>query len=517
MGKIKRMDQVRLILRTYQRCGSFKETARRLKMSKNTIKHYVKIAHRSSTDLDKILALEYKDFDVLFNHSSGSEEVFLEQEFFSKVPYWLKELRSPGVSRQLIWEEYRKGNAKGYSYSRFCAKLKRYLRSKDLTLALKHEPGDTLQIDFAGKKLSWVDPKTGEVTLCEVLVTVCPFSHYCFAIALPSQKVTDFIYGINQAFLFLGKLPKKILSDNLKSYVTTSDRYEPKFNELCVQLADHYNLELQATRPRKPKDKASVENAVRIVYQRIYAPLRNEVFHSIEEINRAIVDQLSIHNQIPFQKKEGCRKELFEQYEKPLMADLPNELFELKKSTKAKVQRNYHVFLGEEKNYYSVPHQYVGKQAIVFYNRTLVEIYIDRTRVAVHKRLAHRNSNVYQTHDKHLPKNHEQWKASQGYDGAYFIDQAAKVGEATKWLIQQVLIAKIYEAQTYNSCSGILHLAKRYSPQRVEKAALRCKKVGKGNYPMMKKILEKNLDQVEEALILKIPTHDNIRGPQAYQ
>jgi hypothetical protein len=62
MGKIKRMDQVRLILRTYQRCSSFKETARRLKMSKNTIKHYVKIAHRSSIDLDRILALDQEAF-----------------------------------------------------------------------------------------------------------------------------------------------------------------------------------------------------------------------------------------------------------------------------------------------------------------------------------------------------------------------------------------------------------------------------------------------------------------------
>ncbi|GLR16157.1 IS21 family transposase [Portibacter lacus] len=516
MGKIKRMDQVRLILRTYRRCGSFKEAARRLKMSKNTIKNYVKIALNSGEELDKIVALSEESFTALFHHDHNGHEGELEKTFLANIPLWLKELTRPGVSRQLIWEEYRKDNPQGYCYSQFCAKLKRHLRSKDLTIALTHEPGDTLQVDFAGKKLSWVDSKTGEVNECEVLVTVCPFSHFCFVIALPSQKVADFVYGINQALRFLGKLPKKILSDNLKSYVTTSDRYEPKFNDLCVQLADHYNLELQATRPRKPKDKASVENAVRIAYQRIYAPLRNEVFHSIEELNRAIIDQLAIHNQIPFQKKEGCRKELFEQYEKPLMAELPNELFELKKSTKAKVQKNYHVFLGEEKNYYSVPHQYVGKYAIVLYNRTLVEIYIDRTRVAVHQRLTYRNCNRYQTNDKHLPKNHEQWKASQGYDGAYFIKQAAKIGESTEWLIQQVLIAKIYEAQTYKSCAGILHLAKRFTPQRVEAAALRCKKVGKGNYPMMKNILAKNLDRSDEVLILKIPTHDNIRGPQAY-
>ena len=311
MGKIKRMDQVRLILRTYHRCKSYKETARRLKMSKNTIKNYVKIIHELGLELEMVLALDEQAFALLFNKDLSSPEEAMEQYFSLKVSTWSKELSLPGVTRQLIWEEYRKDHPLGYSYSRFCAKLQRYLRSRDLTLALNHAPGDTLQIDFAGKKLSWVDPSTGEIIECEVLVTVCPFSHYCFVIALPSQKVTDFIFGINQALLFLGKLPSKILSDNLKSYVTTSDRYEPKFNALCVQLADHYNIELQATRPRKPKDKASVENAVRIACQRIYAPLRNEIFHSLEQLNQAIRNQLAIHNQIPFQKKEGCRKEIF--------------------------------------------------------------------------------------------------------------------------------------------------------------------------------------------------------------
>ena len=150
MGKIKRMDQIRLILRTYDRCGSFKETARRLKMSKNTVKQYVKIALQTGEELDKIAALDEEDFSVLFILNHSSQETELEKSFLVNIPLWLKELTRPGVSRQLIWEEYRKDNSQGYSYSQFCAKLKRHLRSKYSTLALTHKPGDTLQIDFAG-------------------------------------------------------------------------------------------------------------------------------------------------------------------------------------------------------------------------------------------------------------------------------------------------------------------------------------------------------------------------------
>ena len=109
----------------------------------------------------------------------------------------------------------------------------------------------------------------------------------------------DFVHGLYQAFLFFTGLPQVILSDNLKSYVIKADKYDPEFNELCVQLAAHYQIGLSATRVGKPKDKASVENMVGTVYGRIYAPLRNHVFHSLEELNAAIRQQLSIHNSTP--------------------------------------------------------------------------------------------------------------------------------------------------------------------------------------------------------------------------
>lgn len=95
-----------------------------------------------------------------------------------------------------------------------------------------------------------------------------PHSQHTFAIALPSQRTADFVYGISEALRFFGDVPKVILSDNLKAFVIKSDRYDPDFNQVCVQLAEHYQVDIQATRPYKPKDKSSVENAVRIVYTR---------------------------------------------------------------------------------------------------------------------------------------------------------------------------------------------------------------------------------------------------------
>ena len=518
MGKIKRMDQVRNIITTYLDIRSIKGTARRLQISKNTVRQYLTKAKTYHPDLSMVLKLNEDELHKVIYEQVEKEFTEREAVFDSLVDYWIEELPRVGVTRQLLWEEYLEDYPQGYKYSQFCERLKRVIASKGVTIAMDHPPGECMQLDFAGKTMSWVDIKSGEVHCCQVLVAVMPHSQHSFAIALPSQKLPDFLEGINQALLFFGKLPKVILSDNLKSFVTKANRYEPDFNELCVQLATHYQLDLKAARSRKPCDKASVENMVKTVYTRIYAPLRNRVFHSMEEINEAISGQLIIHNQKNYQKKTGFRQQIYNDVELPVMRDLPNETFEVKHSTKAKVQKNYHVFLGEEKNYYSVPYKYVGKQSLIIYTRKIVEVYIDNQRVAIHKRLYDSGGYVYATQKNHMPRSHQEWRESSGQKAADFISWAKNIGPCCEWAIGCILKSKIHEPQSYRSCQGVQSLARRFTAQRLEAACKRCQSAQKANYKMLENILKSNLDQqTEQASSVCLPTHQNVRGPEAYQ
>ena len=519
MAKKKRMDQIKTLLRNYLANGSIKATARQLKVSKNTVREYIRRAEAYSADLSVLLELEEETLSRIVHAPHGSQADKRASVFEQKVEYWVGELRRVGVTRELLWQEYRTAHLDGYGYSQFCEHLRRQVAQRDLTLALEHKPGEVLMVDFAGKKMHWVDPGTGEEHACEVLVAVLPFSQYSFCIALPSQSLADFIHGLNQALLFLGALPKVLLSDNLKAYVSRPDRYEPTFTQLCEQLGAHYQIDLQAARVATPKDKASVENGVTQVYRRIYAPLRQEVFHSLEELNEAILGQLTRHNTQPYQKKSGSRLSLYEQYELPQMRPLPADMFEIKKIASAKVQRNYHVFLGQEKNFYSVPWQCAGKQSEVLYTSHTVEVYVAQKRVATHQRLSQRGPEYrYQTREEHLPRHHLEWKQAQGYDAAYFLEQGRLIGPATQWAIQQVLLGRIQEAQAYNSCKGILQLAKKYTPERLEQAAKRCQAAEKATYNMLKRILQLKLDQVEEQPVqLSLGLHENIRGCEYYQ
>ncbi len=518
MGKTLRMDQVTLIIKTYIATKSIKATSRRLKMSINTVRDYIRKGQTYSADLSKVLSLTSSEQLKIFYPSNQTQARERENTFAEQKDYWIKELCRVGVTKQLLWEEYRQEYPQGYGYSQFCERLKKEIGRKDLTLSLNHNPGEVMQVDFAGKKLRWIDVSSGEVHECEVLIAVFPHSQYTFAIALPSQKVGDFIHGLNQALLFFSKLPKVILSDNLKSYVIKADKYDPTFNDLCVQLAAHYQIDLQATRVRKPKDKASVENMVGTAYTRIYAPLRNDVFHSLEELNEAIRHQLILHNNKPYQKKLGNRQQVFEQYELPVMKLLPPDLFEVKRTTKSKIRKDYHIFIGEERNYYSVPFQYVGRDSVVIYTSKIVEVYIDNQRIAIHERLLSRNAYRHQTKAEHMPKSHQDWKESRGFDAAYFLKEADKIGPATRWAIEHILVSRIHESQSYNSCQGIFQLGKKNSNERLELAAQRCQKVEKASYSMLKRILLLKLDQQsEEPDLFKVPKHENIRGPESYQ
>ena len=204
MSKPKRMDQVRAIIETYLMTKSFKATARQLHVSRNTVREYVNRGLAGYPNLADTLSLTDSEFIALFFPTKVKEPSDQEEVFNNQIDYWLKELKRVGVTRYLLWEEYRQEHPDGYGYSWFCERFSQVVERRDLTMVLEHTPGECFQIDFAGKKMQWVDTLTGEVHFCEVLLVVLPFSQYTFAIALPSQKVADFVYGLNESLLLNG-------------------------------------------------------------------------------------------------------------------------------------------------------------------------------------------------------------------------------------------------------------------------------------------------------------------------
>ena len=381
----------------------------------------------------------------------------------------------------------------------------------------EHEPAASMMFDFAGDKIPLIDPQTGEIALCPVLVCVLPFSGFTYLEALPSAKRDYLLKALGNALNFFGGVPRSAKTDNMKQIVKKSNRYEPVFEELAEQWSLHYGTTLLASRVRKPRDKASVESHVNVIYNRIYAALRNRVFHFLEELNQALHQELERFLDRNFQRRDYSRRTRFLQHEKTLLLPLPTEPFIPKSKVQAKVQRNCHITLGEDWHHYSVPFRYIGQTVEIVYDTDNVEIYLNTVRITSYRRELGRNG--YTTLEEHLPPAQKHYLKIKGYNREYFEGKVAEIGTQTANAVGRILDQKIFIEQTYNSALGVLRLGEKYGNTRLEAACNRAMSGYKITYMIIKNILERGLDKVheEQNLFISLPDHENIRGAESYQ
>jgi hypothetical protein len=266
-------------------------------------------------------------------------------------------------------------------------------------------------------------------------------------------------------------------------------------------------------------NKALAENAVRLVYQRIYAPLRDRTFYSLRELNEAIWQRLEIHNSQPLQRLNISRRELFEKTERSTLKPLPAERFPLKNTKWLTVQFNHHVELREDRHYYSVPHYLYRKEpktkVKVVYDDRVVAIYYDNIRIAQHRR--DRRPNEYSTHPEHMSAEHR-WYAQ--WSPGRFKRWASSFGEEVVKVIEAVLESRKHPEQAYKVCLGILSLGKKYGQEQLRKVCVRANEVGicslKWIETQLKRTLEEERLQQEIDLRACVPAHENIRGSGYY-
>ena len=200
-----------------------------------------------------------------------------------------QELRRKGVTKQLLWQEYRQQHPDdGYSYAQFCHRYRAWLGRQQRSMRQVHRAGEKLFVDYCGPTMPVVNPDTGEERQAQVFVAVLGASNYTFACASWSQGQADWLNAHVQAFQFYGGIPEIVVPDNLKSAVRKTHRYEPDINPAYQQLATHYQTAIVPARPYKPKDKAKAEVAVQIVERWIMARLRHQTFFTLASLNQAI-------------------------------------------------------------------------------------------------------------------------------------------------------------------------------------------------------------------------------------
>ena len=418
-----------------------------------------------------------------------------------------RELKRPGVTLRLIWEEHRAVHPDSYGYSRFCELYQDWRKRLSPTMRQTHTAGDKLFVDYAGTTIDIFDGLTGEVLTCQLFVAALGASSYTYAEATWTQTLPDWIGAHVRAFEFLGGVTALTVSDNLKAGITKACFHEPAVNRSYAEMAAHYGTAILPARPYKPRDKAKVEVAVLLATRWIIAKLRNRQFFSLADLNAAIRDCVTDLNSRTSRHLGASRRALFEQLDRPALKALPAEPFEFAEWKECRVGLDYHVEVG--KHYYSVPFTLLREKLWARITARTVELFHRGKRVAAHVRSSSNRKPT--TVAEHMPSSHRRYA---DWTPERLKRRAGEIGPNTATLVEVVMRTRTHPEQGFRSSIGIIGLAKRYGPERLEAACGRALEIGARSYTSVVSILKNNLDRVRPEPATDGPaiTHDNIRG-----
>jgi transposase len=467
------------------------QIAESLGCSRTTVIHVLRQAEASCISYPLPEGMSDKELSEKLYPPSEAKPVFRMPDY-EQIH---KELQRSGVTLKLLWLEYceqcRLAGELPYQSTQFNKYYNDYVVKMNATMHLEHKPGEIMQVDWAGDTAAIIDTDTGERIPAYIFVSVLPCSGYAYVEAFLSMNQECWIAAHVNAFRYFGGVARILQCDNLKTGVIKHGYSEITLNKAYNEMAEHYGVAILPCRVRSPKDKAMVEGTVGVISTYILAAIRNIQFLSLHELNEAIFQRLYEFNNKPFQKRDGSRALAFAE-EKPFLRPLPERPFELAEWKVATVAPNYHISV--DKMNYSVPYEYIKQKVDVRITRTTVEIFFSGNRICSHIRLYGR-ANQYSTNEAHMPPKHQQYVQ---WNGDRFINWAAKIGVNTKAVICAILGGYKVEQQGYKACMGLLKLADKYSPERLENA---CKKAlcytPRPSLKHIKAILSSGQDQSE--------------------
>lgn len=419
------------------------------------------------------------------------------------------ELRRKGMTLTLLWEEYRQANEgeRTWGFTQFCEHYKAYARTLKRSMRQQHRAGEKLFVDYAGPTLALADGGRGQV-----FVAAMGASSYTFACVTADQTMRSWLASIGKALRFMGGVPQMIVPDNARALIADPNRYEPRVNDTVLDFARHHDVSILPARPYSPQDKGKVESAVQVVERWIMARLRHERLADVAAADEAVAALLPMLNGRPMQKLDATRASLFTSIDAPALRPLPAQPWSWARWKTVTVHIDYHVEV--EGHRYSVPHALVGSRLEARVSDALVEVLHRGERVAAHARSDRRGG--FTTRDDHMPAAH---RAHKDWTPQRLIHWGAAIGPLTGRFVTTMLERHRHPEHGYRGCLGLLSLAKRYGPERLEAACGKAIELDAMYYRHVRDILARGTDRVDAGAAPAqwvSPAHDNVRGPGYY-
>lgn len=361
-------------------------------------------------------------------------------------------------------------------------------------------PGSEAQIDY-GYLGSWFDPVAGRARRVWAFVMVLACSRHMFVRPVLLMDQRTWVAAHVAAFEFFAGVPARLVPDNLKTGVTKPDLYDPKINRAYAEMAAHYGCLIDPARAGKPKDKPRVERPMPYVRDSFW---RGRTFDDVAHMQTgALAWCATVAGRRHHRSLDGAQPAaVFGAVEADALTALPVEPFELAAWSTPKVHPDCHVKVA--KALYSVPWRLIGRHVDAREADRVVEVFVDGTLIKTHARVERGRQTDFSDYPPEKV--------------AFFMRnptwcrrRAAELGPAVVELIAGLL--EINALHRLRSAQGVLGLADKHIPARLDAACRRAIDVGDPTYRTVKGILAAGTETTdpEESSAPAAPAH--LHGP----
>lgn len=337
-------------------------------------------------------------------------------------------------------------------------------------------PGAQAQIDY-GRLGMWLDPATGRRRTVWAFVMVLCCSRHLFVRPTLSMDQAEWTAAHVEAFAFFGGVPARLVPDNLKTGVQRPDLYDPKINRSYAELAAHYGTLVDPARAGKPKDKPQVERPMPYVRDSFW---RGREFSSLIQMRAdALRWCVEVAGTRACRPLDGAAPAaVFAAVEAPALRPLPTAPFVLASWAWAKVGPDIHAKVGA--TLYSLPWRYLGERVDARSTTTMVQFFRNGELIKTHPRKERGKQTDLGDYPPEKIAFHQRTPT-------WCRRRAAEIGPAATAVIGELLAENALFR--LRAAQGVLGLADKHDPTRLEAACAKAITVGDPSYRTIKGIL----------------------------
>lgn len=356
--------------------------------------------------------------------------------------------------------------------------VKRYVgnmkKREEICVRFHTAPGEEAQVDFGylGKT-----PEGRKLRKTWAFNMRLSYSRLDYYEKVYDQTVETFIRCHTNAFIYFGGVPKYVKIDNLKAAILEAHFYEPIYQYQYKTFSEYYGFDPIPCRVREPQEKGKTESGIKYIKNNF---LPGRTFRNGEDLDQQIREWLDHYcNTRVHGTTRKIPRELFEKEEKKALIPLNKEPFEVTSFSTRKVYRDCHVYI--DYNYYSVPHEYVGKEVEIEKRKDTIRIYYQGEEIALH--LRSKEKGTFVTVKQHYPR-YKQVTATESQEN-YRVKMESIGDKAEKYFFHLV---DTYPKNWNRPVQGILSLEKEYSKEVINRSCERALHFEATGYRVIKNI-----------------------------